>query len=56
MPDVEAEFTERLGDATVQSIGMDVVDTFYVRSASGGLVTDPEHRREVIKAVLHAVS
>jgi [protein-PII] uridylyltransferase len=42
--------------ATVQSIGMDVVDTFYVRSASGGLVTDPQHRREIIKAVLHAVS
>ncbi len=42
--------------ATVQSIGMDVVDTFYVRSASGDLVTDPQHRREIVKAVMHAVS
>ncbi len=42
--------------ATVQSIGMEVVDTFYVRTASGGLVTDPQHRREITKAVLHAVS
>ena len=33
--------------ATVQSIGMEVVDTFYVRSATGGLVTDPFHRKEI---------
>ena len=41
--------------ATVQTIGMEVVDTFYVRTWSGDLVTDPVHRREVERAVLHAV-
>lgn len=40
--------------ATVQTIGMEVVDTFYVRSG-GGLVTDPAHREEIRRAVLHAV-
>lgn len=42
--------------STVQTIGVDVVDTFYVRAPDGGLVTDPEHRREIERAVLHAVS
>ena len=41
--------------ATVQTIGMEVVDTFYVR-ANGALVTDPAHRREIQRALLHAVS
>jgi [protein-PII] uridylyltransferase len=41
--------------ATVQTIGMEVVDTFYVR-ANGGLVTDSAHRREIQRALLHAVS
>ena len=42
--------------ATVQSMGEDVVDTFYVRTLGGELVTDAFHRREVERAVLHAVS
>jgi [protein-PII] uridylyltransferase len=42
--------------ATVQSLGEEVVDTFYVRNARGGLVSDPFHRGEVERAVLHAVS
>jgi [protein-PII] uridylyltransferase len=41
--------------ATVQTIGMEVVDTFYVRTWSGALVTDPFHRAEVQRAVLHAI-
>jgi [protein-PII] uridylyltransferase len=41
--------------ATVQTIGMEVVDTFYVR-AGGGLVTDPAYRKEISRALLHAVS
>jgi [protein-PII] uridylyltransferase len=41
--------------ATVQTIGMEVVDTFYVR-ADGGLVTDPAYRKEISRALLHAVS
>ncbi|MEX2626950.1 MAG: ACT domain-containing protein, partial [Ilumatobacteraceae bacterium] len=41
--------------ATVQTIGMEVVDTFYVRTSGGELVTDELHRDEVRRAVLHAV-
>jgi [protein-PII] uridylyltransferase len=40
--------------ATVQTIGMEVVDTFYVR-ANGALVTDPAYRKEIKRALLHAV-
>lgn len=42
--------------ATVQTIGMEVVDTFYVRTPGGELVTDPFHRREIERALLHAVA
>jgi [protein-PII] uridylyltransferase len=42
--------------ATVQTIGMEVVDTFYVRCWDGSLVDDDPHRREIERAVLHAVS
>jgi [protein-PII] uridylyltransferase len=41
--------------ATVQTIGMEVVDTFYVRTRSGALVTKAPHRKEILKALLHAV-
>jgi len=41
--------------STVQTIGMEVVDTFYVR-ADGELVTEPAHRKEIQRALLHAVS
>lgn len=42
--------------ARVQTIGNEVVDTFYVRTSSGEKVSDPAHRAEVTKALLHAVS
>ena len=42
--------------ATVQSLGEDVVDTFYVLGHSGRLVTDGFHRAEIGRAVLFAVS
>ena len=42
--------------ATVQTIGSEVVDTFYVRDRFGALIADPAHRREIERAVLHAVS
>ena len=42
--------------ASVQTIGMEVVDTFYVRTAGGGLVVDPAHRAEIERALEHAVS
>ena len=42
--------------ARVQTLTNEVVDTFYVRSASGGKLTDSAHRAEVEKALLFAVS
>ena len=41
--------------ATVQTIGMEVVDTFYVR-ANDALVTAQKHSKEIKRAMLHAVS
>lgn len=41
--------------AAVQTIGAEVVDTFYVRNAAGDVVTDAFHRREIERALLHAV-
>jgi [protein-PII] uridylyltransferase len=41
--------------AAVQTIGPEVVDTFYVRDWSGELITDTAHRREIERAVLHAI-
>ena len=40
-----SEFGLDIRHATVQSIGMEVVDTFYVRNWSAELVTDSVHRR-----------
>jgi [protein-PII] uridylyltransferase len=40
--------------ATVHTIGIEVVDTFYVRTRSGELVTNTAHRKEIQKALLHA--
>jgi len=42
--------------ATVQTMGMEVVDTFYVRTADGALVTDGFHRKEIRRAILHALA
>jgi [protein-PII] uridylyltransferase len=42
--------------ATVQTLGEDVVDTFYVRGRDGRRIEDPFHRGEIERAVLHAVS
>jgi UTP:GlnB (protein PII) uridylyltransferase len=39
----------------VQTLGMEVVDTFYVR-ADGKLVTDAAYRKEIHRALLHAVT
>lgn len=40
--------------ATVHTIGIEVVDTFYVRTRTGDLVTNTAHRKEIQKALLHA--
>ncbi|MGA1438959.1 MAG: [protein-PII] uridylyltransferase [Ilumatobacteraceae bacterium] len=42
--------------ATVQTVGLDVVDTFYVRDWAGSPITDEAHRSEIERAVLHAIS
>jgi len=51
-----AEMGLDIRHATVQTIGMEVVDTFYVRTSDGGLVTSAPHRNEIKRALLHAVS
>ena len=42
--------------ARVQTIGDEAVDTFYVRNRDGSLVTDVDHRKEIQRAILHAVT
>jgi [protein-PII] uridylyltransferase len=42
--------------ATVQTIGIEVIDTFYVRTSAGELVTDKFHRKEIQRALLHAAT
>ena len=41
--------------AKVQTLGADVVDTFYVRGPSGTKVTDPDYLAEIELAVLSAI-
>ncbi|MEM9468251.1 MAG: [protein-PII] uridylyltransferase [Actinomycetota bacterium] len=41
--------------ATVQTLGADVVDTFYVRGPNGAKVTDPAYLAEIELAVLSAI-
>jgi [protein-PII] uridylyltransferase len=50
-----AEMGLDIRHATVQTIGVDVVDTFYVRTGNGDLVTEAFHRTEIERAILHAV-
>jgi len=42
--------------AKVQTLGNAVVDSFYVTDPDGGRITDPAHREEITRAVLHAVT
>ena len=42
--------------AKVQTLAHDVVDSFYVRTASGSKVTDPGHLAEIEQAIVHRVS
>ena len=50
-----AELALDIRHAKVQTMGDEVVDSFYVRGADGK-VTDTFHLREIERAVLHAVS
>ena len=51
-----AELGLDIRHATVQTLGEEVVDTFYVQGANGRQITDAFHRGEIERAVLHAVS
>ncbi len=51
-----AELGLDIRHAKVQTLGDEVVDSFYVQTASGGKLVDPFHAAEVERAVLHAVS
>ena len=42
--------------ARVQTLGNEVVDTFYVRTTIGEKVTDQRHRDEVERAILYSVA
>jgi [protein-PII] uridylyltransferase len=42
--------------AKISTLGHEVVDAFYVRSASGQKLTNRDHLREVERAVLHQLS
>ena len=42
--------------AKVQTLGPRVVDSFYVQTADGGKVTDPDHLREIDRAIVHALT
>ena len=50
-----AELGLDIRHATVQTIADEVVDTFYVRTLAGRVVTDEFHRAEIERAVVHAV-
>ena len=41
--------------ARVQTLGPEVVDTFYVRDSTGAKVTDAFYLGEIQRALLHAV-
>jgi [protein-PII] uridylyltransferase len=51
-----AEVSLDIRRAKVQTMGPEVLDSFYVRTREGEKVTDAEHLGEVRRALLHAVS
>ncbi len=51
-----AQFELDVRVAKAQTLGDVIVDAFYVTHADGTLVTDPEFRAELDRALLHAVS
>jgi len=51
-----ADLSLDIRHARVLTMGNEVVDSFYVRDALGGPVTDDAHRAEIERALLHAAS
>jgi [protein-PII] uridylyltransferase len=50
-----AELDIDIRTAKVQTLGLQVVDAFYVRTADGQKVTDTGHQAEMERAIIHAV-
>ena len=42
--------------ARIATLGDNVIDTFYVREASGSLITDAQRRSVITKRILEAVA
>jgi [protein-PII] uridylyltransferase len=51
-----ADLSLDIRHARVQTLGNEVVDTFYVRTQLGQKVTDEQHRREIERALLYAAT
>ena len=51
-----AEFDLTIINAKVQTLGHEVVDTFYVRTGSGDKVVDPHFKAEISRAILHGMA
>jgi [protein-PII] uridylyltransferase len=51
-----AELGLDIRHASVQTLGEEVLDTFYVQGPNGRPVTDATHRAEIERAILHAVA
>jgi [protein-PII] uridylyltransferase len=51
-----AELDLDIRSAKVETMGANVLDAFYVRSSSGGKLTDPEMLAELERAITHAVA
>ena len=50
-----AELDLDIRSAKVQSIDLDVLDSFYVRDRDGHKVVDPDYLRELERAILAAL-
>jgi [protein-PII] uridylyltransferase len=51
-----ADFDLDVRTAKIQTLGEVIVDAFYLTRTDGSLVTDPAVRRELERALLHAVN
>ena len=51
-----AELHLDIHSAKVQTLGLEAVDSFYLRDETGGKVTDPHLLKELERAILHALN
>ena len=50
-----ADLDLNVESAKIHTMGSDVVDTFYVTTASGAKVTDADHQAEIHRALMHVL-